>query len=132
MAKRPWVTPAEVKAYSEYKQVQERTDERLAVDIARAEAWVIAYTNTDFAGADEIPEPVRLAVILLAEAYAYNAAADVKTGGKRMKSETFDDYSYTAGDEIEITADGLGLAALLDPYVVVAPRNGVTLRMRKL
>lgn len=132
MAVRPWVTPAEVREYSEYTQVQGRTDARLAVDIARAEAYVIAYTNNDFADVEPIPEPVKTAVILLAECYAYNAAADGKTGGRRMKSETYDDYSYTAGDEFTIDADDLGLKALLDPFIKVAPRSGVTLRMRKL
>ena len=48
-----------------------------------------------------------------------------------MKSETFDDYSYTS-ESSQISVDGLDLAALLDEYVVAEPRNGVTLRMRRL
>lgn len=132
MAKRPWVTPDEVKAYSEYTQVQQRSDERLAIDITRAEQYVIAYTKNSFTSAKTIPEPVKTAVILLAESYAYGAAADTKTGGKRMKSETFDDYSYTAGDETASGADGLDVKVLLDPYVIATPTNGVTLRMRRL
>lgn len=132
MAKRPWVTPKEVKQYSEYKQVRERTPARLKMDIARAEAYVISYTNNDFADVDQIPEPVKLAVILLAENYAYNATADTVTGGKRMKSETYDDYSYNAGDEYFAAADDLDIKGLLDPFTRVKPRGGVTLRMRKL
>ncbi len=138
MADRPWVLPEEVKEYSEYKQVQQRTDARLAVDIRRAEQYVISYTNNRFEDCEQVPEDVKTAVLLLAEAYAYNssAALDAKgnsTGGRRMKSETFDDYSYTAADgEDGIAIDDLDVKALLDPYVIVAPRNGVTLRMRKL
>ena len=132
MAKRPWVKPEEVKAYSEYKCVQERKDERLAVDIARAESYVIAYTNNTFEDVEAIPDPVRTAVILLAESYAYNASADGSTGAKRMKSESFDDYSYTAADAVASDADGLGLKALLDPYVVTKARCGITMRMRRL
>lgn len=131
MAERPWAKPAEVREYTDYTQVQQRNDHKLAFDIARAEQYVISYTNNDFADADTIPEPVKTAVILLAEAYAYNAGADAKTGGKRVKSETFDDYSYTA-DDVYISIDGLGVNILLDPYVKVATRNGVTLRMRRL
>lgn len=131
MAERPWATPEEVRAYSDYAAVQQRNDHKLAFDIARAEQYVISYTNNDFADAETLPEPVKSAVILLAEAYAYNAAADTKTGGKRVKSETFDDYSYTA-DDVYISIDDLGVNILLDPFVKVATRNGVTLRMRKL
>lgn len=133
MADRPWVTPAEVIAYTEYTQVQSRTEARLAVDISRAEMHVIAYTNNDFADYDTIPDGVKTAVILLAEAYAYNACADAKSGGRRMKSETFDDYSYSS-DDAYIDIDDLfaDIKALLDPYVLVAARNGITMRMRKL
>lgn len=131
MAERPWVTPQEVQGYTEYKQVQERSEARLRVDISRAEQYVISYTNNDFSEYEEIPEAVKTAVILLAEAYAYNACADARSGGRRMKSETFDDYSYTAGDD-DFSADNLDVKVLLDPYVKVAARNGITLRMRKL
>lgn len=123
----PWVTPAEVKAYSEYKQVQERTDERIAVDIARAEQYIKTLTHNDFAEYAEVPAEVKTATILLAEAYGYNAA--LKTNA--LKSETFDDYSYTA-ETSAIELDALDIAALLDAYVVLQPRNGVTMRMRKL
>lgn len=137
MADRPWVTPEEVKTYSEYTQVQQRSPERLAVDIMRAEQYVIAYTNNTFAEYEKIPQPVKTAVLLLAEAYAYNSSAAVgidgkSTGGRRMKSEAFDDYSYTAEDGAGIDLDSLDVKLLLDPYVIALPRNGVTLRMRKL
>lgn len=131
MAERPWVTPQEVTEYTEYKQVQERSEVRLRIDISRAEQYVISYTNNDFSEYEVIPETVKTAVILLAEAYAYNACADTRSGGRRMKSETFDDYGYTAGDE-DYTADNLDIKALLDRYIKVAARNGITMRMRKL
>lgn len=131
MAERPWVEPSEVIAYTDYKQVQERAEAKLKVDISRAEQYVIAYTNNDFSDIEVIPEPVKTAVILLAEAYAYNACADVRSGGRRMKSESFDDYSYSA-DDAYISIDDLDVKVLLDPYIKVAARNGITMRMRKL
>lgn len=133
MASRPWATAADVKAYSEYTQVQQRTDARLAVDISRAEQYVISYTNNDFADASVIPEDVKTAVILLAEAYAYNASADGVTGGRRAKSETFDDYSYTA-ESTDISINGVlaDIKPLLDPYCIQQQRGGISLRMRKL
>ena len=131
MATRPWVTPAEVTAYSDYTQVQSRPATKLAVDTSRAEQYVISYCNTDFTDYDAIPEPVKTATMLLAEAYAYNACADARSGGRRMKSEAFDDYSYTS-DDAYISIDDLDVKVLLDPFVKVAERGGVTLRMRKL
>ena len=127
MAKRPWVTPQEVRDYSENAAVQARTDARLNVDIARAEQYVITYTHNQFADDEEIPSAVKTAVIILAENYGRNAAI----AAKDVKSETFDDYSYTAADSV-ISIDGLDLAALLDDFVKAEARSGVTMRMRRL
>lgn len=126
MANRPWVTPNEVKEYSEIPAVQKRSDTRLKVDISRAEQYVITYTHNSFKEG-ELPEAVKMAVLILAEAYGHNAI----TVAKDVKSETFDDYSYTA-EASQISIEALDLAALLDEYVKTEPRNGVTLRMRKL
>lgn len=125
---RPWVQPEEVKNYSELKQVQDRADERVRVDISRAEQYVITLTHNDFSECENIPDEVKTAVIILAEAYGYNASIKTQT----LKSESLDDYSYTANDFTAIELEKLDIAALLDPYVVQAPRNGLTVRMRKL
>lgn len=127
MAKRPWVTPQEVREYSEIAAVQQRSDARLRVDISRAEQYVITYTHNSFEDREEIPAAVKTAVLILAEAYGHNAVV----AAKEVKSETFDDYSYTT-EAKQISAEALDLAALLDEFVVTEPRNGVTLRMRKL
>lgn len=127
MANRPWVTPQEVKDYSETPAVQQRSDTRLTVDIARAEQYVITYTHNSFADAEEIPQAIKTAVLILAEAYAHNAIA----AAKEVKSETFDDYSYTS-ETSQISIEALDLAALLDGYIVTEPRHSVTMRMRKL
>lgn len=127
MAKRPWVTPQEVREYSEIPAVQKRTDARLTVDIARAEQYVITYTHNTFEAEEEIPPAVKTAVLILAEAYAHNSVQ----AAREVKSETFDDYSYTA-EASSISIDGLDLAALLDAFVKAEPKNGVTLRMRRL
>ena len=127
MAKRPWVTPQEVREYSEIPAVQKRTDARLTVDIARAEQYVITYTHNTFEAEEELPPAVKTAVLILAEAYAHNSVQ----AAREVKSETFDDYSYTA-EASSISIDGLDLAALLDAFVKAEPKNGVTLRMRRL
>lgn len=126
MAERPWVTPQEIRDYSENEKVQQRSDARLSVDIARAEMYVMTYTHNKFEKYGTIPESVRMAVLLLAESYGKTAIAS-KSG---MKSETFDDYSYTAQESVNV--EGLDLAALLDDFVVTKARNTITMRMRKL
>ena len=127
MIQRPWITPQEVREYSEISVVQQRNDTRLAIDIARAEQYIITYTHNRFEDREEIPPEIKTAVLLLSEAYAYNAV----TASNEIKSETFDDYSYTT-EKSQINIDGLDIAALLDDYVVAEPTNGILFRMRKL
>lgn len=133
MADRPWVLPKDVKAYTEIEAVQQRSKARLEVDIARAEQYVITYTRNKFTDCAEIPAPVKTAVILLAEAYASYSNQLKKTGGGAIKSETFDDYSYTVGEStLEELVKALDLAALLDDFVVPQASGNVTMRMRRL
>lgn len=124
---RPWVTPTDVKEYSELQSVQNRTDVRLAVDISRAEKYVINYTHNDFEGFEEIPQDVKTAVIILAEAYAHNAVEQTKS----LKSETFDDYSYTVESNF-IDLSNLDVGSLLDEWVKPLGTGKVVMNLRKL
>lgn len=128
MAKRPWATPEDVKNYTEYPSVKKRSDSKIAVDITRAEQYIISYTNNTFEDCEEIPPQVKTAVILVAEAYGYNTALT----SREMKSEQFDDYSYTVADAEPIDILGLDLASLLEKYCNAEANSGVTLRMRAL
>lgn len=137
---RPWVSPQQVKEYTEIKAVQNRADEKLEMDIARAEQYVITYTHNEFK--DEsydtaIPKEVVLAIILLAEAYANQAIMAAKQSEvvmeNGMKSETFDDYSYTVSDSAsEFDVSSLNLSSLLDSYVIAQAKGKTILRMHKL
>ena len=133
MAVRPWVTPDEVKTYTDYPTVQKRSDGKLKVDISRAEQYVISYTNNRFEDNEKypvVPESLKTAVILVAEMYAFNAAQGAEGKGG-YKSESFDDYSYTL-EETTAKIDNLLLGPLLDDYIIKEARNGVTMRLRKL
>lgn len=127
---RPWITPKDVKDYTELKEVRERADEKLRFDIARAEQRVIKMTHNRFDGEDyeTIPEPVKMATILIAEAFAKNA---VESSRRRLKSETFDDYSYTAESSI-IDLDSLELEELLSDYVIETGNGKVAMKLRRL
>lgn len=133
MAERPWVLPKEIKAYTDIEAVQQRKKDKLEMDIARAEQYVITYTRNHFESYDKIPGPVKTAVILLAEAYASYAYQLKKTSGGTYKSETHDDYSYTVGEgTFEDMVTALDLAALLDDFVVPQARGALTMRIRRL
>lgn len=130
MATRPWVTPQEVKAYTDHKEVAARDEEKLKLDIARAELKVIRITRNQFRDEEYpvIPEDVRLAVVLAADAYAKNA---VEKARKQIKSETFDDYSYTVGTA-EVDLASLGLEELLEAFIVAPERGNTVMRLRRL
>lgn len=129
--KRPWILPDEIREYTSSQKVKDRTDSQLAYDIARAEKYVIFHTHNKFDSEEYesgLPSDVTMAVILLAEAYAKQAIAQ-KDGV--MSSETFDDYSYTVDIGSDI-ADGLGLGAMLEEYVLPEDQGKVVMKLRKL
>ena len=128
MASRPWVTPAQVKAYTDLPDVSERSDAKLAVDIARAEAYIIMYCHHDFTGDgyETIPDDVAKADIILSEYYSHKQSSI-----GNYKSETYDDWSYTSG-ESDYQIQSLGINGLLDPYVETVASGRVTMRLRKL
>lgn len=133
MAKRPWVTPSEVKEYSEFDTVKGRSADKLMIDISRAETQIMALTNNkdflDDAIYAEIPPEIKNAVIVLAEAYAHNAVEKTKA----KKSETFDDYSYTAESTTLNVGDVLSeIAPLLEDYMKAKARRSVNFRLSKL
>ena len=129
--KRPWIEPQQIREYTSSQNVEARTDSQLAYDIARAEKYVIFHTHNRFDSEEYesgLPSDVAMAVILLAEAYAKKAITQ-KEGS--MKSETFDDYSYTVDTETDI-ADSLGLGTMLAEYVLPEDRGKVVMNLRKL
>lgn len=128
---RPWVNPEEVREYSQSENVKKRTDLQLRFDISRAETYVIHSTHNRFDAIeykDNIPEDIKTAVILLAESYAKQA---VMRKDGLMSSETFDDYSYTIDNDIDIV-NSLGLAPLLSAYTLSEGVGKVEMKLRKL
>ena len=49
---RPWVSPKEVRDYSDSEKVKAREDNKLMFDIARAEKYVIHHTHNHFDAAE--------------------------------------------------------------------------------
>ena len=120
---RPWISPDDVKEYTDYPEVAERSEGKLKQDILRAEMKIIKITNNRFDDDEkypEIPEQVKLATILVAEAYAKNL---VERATKKIKSETFDDYSYELTATKDIDSPGLDLVELLADFVIQSRGN---------
>lgn len=133
MAERPWAMPEDVKLYTDFEDVLNRADIKLKKDISRAEIYVLSYTNNkdllDNTIYPDIPEEVKTAVIILAEAYGHNAVEKTKT----LKSETFDDYSYTAeSNSIDLNSVYDEIATLLEDFKKAKPNNLVNMSLRKL
>ena len=135
MATRPWVLPQDIRTWTERQVVKNRSDDKLTVDIFRAEQYIIAYTRNTFSDPirwSVIPEPVRIAVLILAEHYAAIAAnLGTGAGAGMFKSERFDDYSYTIVDA-DFQIDNLKLGALLDEFIENTSPGNVIMKMRKL
>lgn len=125
---RPWITPQEVKDYSDLNDVITRNDTKLKTDIRRAESYIMHYTHNTFPDEEytTVPEDIKVACIILAEYFAHNS----KLAGSKT-SETFDDYSYTMNhSEIDVTS--LGLDTLLEAFVNTKASGKTTMRLRKL
>jgi hypothetical protein len=95
-----YITPADVKTYSEFGAVQNRPDSKLEKDILRSETEIFAYCGHKFDDAEKYPsgppEEVRLAIILLAEYYALTSSDE--SFAKGYKSERIGNYSYSLGE----------------------------------
>ena len=111
---RPWVTPDNVKEYSDLEDVLNRSEKKLKYDIQRAEAYIISFTNNSFSDDDYpggVPEDVKLADVILAE--------------------YFDDYAYTSSSS-EIDVKTLGIDTLLESHLRSKASEKLTMRLRKL
>lgn len=86
--------------------------------ISLAESKIIAHCKQDFSDTDKypsIPDAVKSATLILADALCYNDSLQISG---TLKSETYDDYSYTVDvKEISTDFDVLGIESLLKPYV---------------
>lgn len=121
---RPFVKPEELLEYTSFDSVQKRPDEKLISDIAEAELYVMNYCKRDFADVDKNSveaESLILAVKKLAEMSAYNkelraSAANSGLGGRSVKSESEDGYTYQYSDANDdmLTVDNIGVIPILD------------------
>ncbi|OLN21855.1 hypothetical protein BTO30_12615 [Domibacillus antri] len=123
------ITPAELKAYTVFPKVKNRTDALLEQDILEAVAEIHEIAGHDFTAPaySPVPEKVKLATKKLAQYYALlNMDESLMKG---LKSEKIGDYSYTAA-EVSGSAKP-DIRSLLKPFVQVK-QGTVRMRMRAI
>lgn len=131
MAARPWITPKDVKDYTELPKVSARSDPKLLTDIIRAENYIIIRTNNKFDDAvkyPDLPPEIKLAAILVAEFYA-NKTTTAPT--KQYQSESFKDYSYTIKTEEE-GVDAVDIDSLIAIHILPPTKGTLNMKLRKL
>lgn len=94
-----YITPKELKTYSEFESVQERSDESLLLDIIEAESDLestLRQPISEVLDVDgKLPEKLRIALLKLAQFFALiNSDDSIQKG---YTSEKMSDYSYTIG-----------------------------------
>ena len=116
---RPWITSKELLEFTERSEVQKKSPAKIAVMISLAESKIISFCKHDFSNDDDypnVPQDIKNATLILADALCYNDS--LRTSGV-VKSESFDDYSYTVDvEEVSTDFDVLGISTLLEPYAL--------------
>ena len=127
----PVIIPSELRAYTSFDSVKERTDQQLTDDIIQAEADIFNYVHHKFPTNEypTVPAPVKIACKKLAEYYALSALDESSVKG--YKSEKIGDYAYEMADKPGLQGKP-EITALLDDYVKEIVTETPKVRMRYL
>lgn len=124
------ITPQEIKDYSVFEDVIERSDALLEMDILEAETYIEGRLKKPLGEFIPIPEKLRLALLKVAQYFALvNSDESIVKG---YKSEKMGDYSYTLSDGSLMSIPDV--SGLLDEYIEkdVSSDGNVFLRIRAL
>ncbi|QCU17567.1 DUF3199 family protein [Bacillus altitudinis] len=124
------ISPEDVRAYTVFESVKNRSDELLESDIIEAEAEVFKITGHDFTSEkyQPLPEKARIALIKMAQFFALiNRDESIIKG---YKSEKIGDYSYTLTDGNAISKPDVYnlLIDFIEP--IDQPEDPASVRMR--
>ncbi|KIL23725.1 protein YqbG [Bacillus pumilus] len=128
------ISPKDVRAYTVFESVKNRSDELLISDIIEAEAEVFQIVGHDFSNEkyQPLPEKVKIALIKMAQFFALiNGDESIIKG---YKSEKIGDYSYTLVDGNAISKPDVYnlLIDFIEPVVAPEDQGSVKLRLRSL
>ncbi|MGM0967138.1 MAG: protein YqbG [Bacillota bacterium] len=124
------ISPEDVRAYTVFESVKNRSDELLESDIIEAEAEVFKIVGHDFTSEkyQPLPEKARIASIKMAQFFALiNGDESIIKG---YKSEKIGDYSYTLADGNAISKPDVYnlLIDFIEP--IDPPEDPASVRMR--
>ncbi|MGM0969443.1 MAG: protein YqbG [Bacillota bacterium] len=124
------ISPEDVRAYTVFESVKNRSDELLESDIIEAEAEVFKIAGHNFTSEkyQPLPEKARIALIKMAQFFALiNGDESIIKG---YKSEKIGDYSYTLADGNAISKPDVYnlLIDFIEP--IDPPEDPASVRMR--
>ncbi|MCA0163252.1 MULTISPECIES: protein YqbG [Bacillus] len=124
------ISPEDVRAYTVFESVKNRSDELLESDIIEAEAEVFKIVGHDFTSEkyQPLPEKAKIALIKMAQFFALiNGDESIIKG---YKSEKIGDYSYTLADGNAVTKPDVYnlLIDFIEP--IDPPEDPASVRMR--
>lgn len=124
------ISPEEVRAYTVFESVKNRSDELLESDIIEAEAEVFKIAGHDFTSEkyQPLPEKAKIALIKMAQFFALiNGDESIIKG---YKSEKIGDYSYTLADGNAVSKPDVYnlLIDFIEP--IDPPEDPASVRMR--
>lgn len=124
------ISPEDVRAYTVFESVKNRSAELLESDIIEAEAEVFKIVGHDFTHEkyQPLPEKAKIALIKMAQFFALiNGDESIIKG---YKSEKIGDYSYTLADGNAVTKPDVYnlLIDFIEP--IDPPEDSASVRMR--
>jgi len=123
------ITPAELKDYTEFEAVKNRSVEKLKLDILEAETYIDGFIDPKLSTYETLPEKLSLALLKVAQFFALvNGDESISKG---YKSEKIGDYSYTLGDGSSMNVPDV--SGLLADYLPTPELpKGMFMRIRPL
>ncbi|MES9786510.1 protein YqbG [Bacillus pumilus] len=128
------ISPEDVRAYTVFESVKNRSDELLESDIIEAEAEVFKIAGHDFTSEkyQPLPEKAKIALVKMAQFFALiNGDESIIKG---YKSEKIGDYSYTLADGNAISKPDVYnlLIDFIEPSEAPEDPGSIKLRLRSL
>ncbi|MBV7321647.1 protein YqbG [Bacillus halotolerans] len=124
------ITPADLKNYTVFDSVKDRSDSLLTQDIIEGIADITYQVGHDFSGQeyDPLPEKVRLALLKMAQYFALINSDESITKG--YTTEKIGDYSYSLGNGSSIQKPDV--YTLIKDYVITSEPSleGTEVKMR--
>ena len=121
------ITPAQLREFSAFEAVKERSDGLLTEDILEAEIHINARLEVPLDEHDPLPSQLRLAMLKVAQFFALINSDESRVKG--IKSEKMSDYSYTLADGNELRLPDISV--LLGDYARQEEKKMIV-RMRPL